>query len=303
MAGACSHAPARTVETRPVATNPGRGGSHRSVRAEIAAFEAATAGPCPHRAHGLRRRSSIRLWPTSPAASRGLRRSTAARRLDLRRRVRVAPRIVLAYRRAGRAVCGDNDPNTACRPSRSRPITARSPRSFAPRSPTAPVVISIKPSPSRWACRAMRQANALIAQRPRQIRMHARRRFTPMLGADGLPRPNSTAGQAAHDAGRLRGVARASRAGAEVGPRSIQASRHRRDLAVNRIDAASRRREQNCHTRSREAFRYLRASRYGRLLPRTRPGGRGYAAAARASLCSTRTALSGTIVRVSRQEA
>ena len=62
------------------------------------------------------------------------------------------------------------------------------------------IMVSIKPSPSRWPkVGFMREANALIAQEvARDPRASFVDVFTPMLGADGLPRPGLYAADALH---------------------------------------------------------------------------------------------------------
>jgi lysophospholipase L1-like esterase len=163
--------------------------------AEIAAFEAADRARPP--APGgivFVGSSSFRMWTSLAAAfpgqrvvNRGFGGSTLPEVLH------AAPRIVLPHRPATVALyAGDNDLDEGRTPAQ----VLGDYRAFAALLRAGLpgvriVVVSIKPSPARWAlAAAAREANALLAA---EIARDPRARFvdvfTPMLGADGLPRP------------------------------------------------------------------------------------------------------------------
>ncbi len=163
--------------------------------ADIAAFEAADRAlpPAPGGVVFIGS-SSIRMWPDVAAdfpgmhaVNRGFGGSTMA---DA---VRAAPRILVPRQpRIAVLYSGENDLNAGTSPQQ---ILADY-RAFAAivhrDSPkTRIVVVSIKPSPSRWALvEQMRATNALlrteVARDPRARFVDV---FTPMLGPDGRPRP------------------------------------------------------------------------------------------------------------------
>jgi lysophospholipase L1-like esterase len=161
---------------------------------EIAQFEAADRLN-PPRENGavFVGSSSIRLWPNLQADFPGvdvLQRGFGGS--ELADAVRYAPRIVLRYRpRLVVLYAGDNDlangksPETVFRDYKEFvSIVERA----LPRTRVA--FISIKPSGSRWALvDKIRSANAMVreyaAHDPRQTYVDV---FTPMLGANGLPR-------------------------------------------------------------------------------------------------------------------
>jgi lysophospholipase L1-like esterase len=147
--------------------------------------------------------SSFRKWTALPQAfpgrrvlNRGFGGSTMT---DV---LRFAPRIVLPAAPATVVVyAGDNDLAAGRTPAQVladyrqlvQLLRARLPRVHL-------VVVSIKPSPSRWALAGqMRAANALLAQ---EVARDRRSRyvdvFTPMLGADGRPRPELYGPDALH---------------------------------------------------------------------------------------------------------
>ena len=107
--------------------------------------------------------------------------------------LRYAPRIVLPHRPATVVLyAGDNDLNDGRTPAQ----VLADYRAFAALlRASLPdvrfVVVSIKPSPARWhLAGAMREANALLAaEAARDPRARFVDVFTPMLGVDGLPRP------------------------------------------------------------------------------------------------------------------
>ena len=162
--------------------------------AEIAAFEAAdrAARPAPG---GIvfTGSSSIRLWPGldetfgRTVIARGFGGSTLP---DV---IHFAPRIVLPYEpRQVVLYAGDNDIAAGHGPEQVlanylafvRLVRAKNAR-------TRIVYISIKPSPSRWASAdRMRAANSAIATAIARDSLSAFVDvFTPMLGANGRPRP------------------------------------------------------------------------------------------------------------------
>lgn len=162
---------------------------------EIAAFEAADrASPPPVGGIVFVGSSSVRMWPDVagdfpglPVLNRGFGGSTLP---DV---IHYAPRIVLPYRpRTVVLYAGDNDIAAGRTPEQVAADYGTFVGLVRRSLPTARVVwISIKPSPSRWTLAdAMRRANALVAQAMRGDTLAAYVDvFTPMLGADGRPRP------------------------------------------------------------------------------------------------------------------
>jgi lysophospholipase L1-like esterase len=157
----------------------------------IAAFEAQDAtNPPPRNAVLFVGSSSIRRWetlaqdfPFTPVINRGFGGSTMAHV------VHYADRIVLPYRpRLVVVYAGDNDLNSGKTPE----TLLTDFQAFVGKVPEIPIVfLAIKPSPKRWALvEKTRVANRLIrefcATEPRLRYVDT---FTPMLGADGQPRP------------------------------------------------------------------------------------------------------------------
>lgn len=176
---------AATAETYPRAAE---------FAAEIAAFEAADRRRAP--APGgivFTGSSSIRLWPSLasafgvPALNRGFGGS------QLPDVVHFAPRIVIPHRpRLIVLYAGDNDIAAGRTPAQVLADYEAFVRLVRASNPAVRIVyVSIKPSPSRWdRVDAMREANALIANAiARDSLAVFADVFTPMLGADGRPRP------------------------------------------------------------------------------------------------------------------
>jgi lysophospholipase L1-like esterase len=162
---------------------------------EVARFEAAdhTSMP-PRNAVVFAGSSTIERWnnlqqdfPSATVIQRGI----GSTRLD--DWVRFAPRIVIPYHPKQIVLyAGDNDfadGQSADNVYRDYKDFARVVRSTL--SDAEIVFVSIKPSPSRWKYRErMQRANALVRA---YIRQHRKMRyvdvFSPMLGANGHPRP------------------------------------------------------------------------------------------------------------------
>jgi lysophospholipase L1-like esterase len=138
--------------------------------------------------------SSIRMWPdptgdfgAGPILNRGFGGSTMAEVRELLPRVALgyAPRLLVLY-------AGDNDLNAGRSPQQVladyRAVAAEVHRALPA---TRLVLLSIKPSPSRWhLIEQMRATNALLrAEVARDPKARYVDVFTPMLGADGRPRP------------------------------------------------------------------------------------------------------------------
>ena len=165
-----------------------------AFEAEIAAFEARDRQVAPDTGGIVfTGSSSIRLWPELERAfpqrviARGFGGSTLP---DV---IHFAPRIVLPYRpRQVVLYAGDNDIQAGHSPAAvlaNYEAFVRLVR--AARPGTRVVYISIKPSPSRWAlAEKMRAANDLIRDAITRDSLSAFVDvFTPMLGANGRPRP------------------------------------------------------------------------------------------------------------------
>ncbi len=193
--GACQHA------ARPLVAAPQQGAAPAGPpwphEAEIVAFETADSlQPPPHGGIVFVGSSSFRLWPDLPHAfpgrvvvNRGFGGST------LPEVIRFAPQIVLPLTPTTVVIyAGDNDINAGRVPSQVLADYRNLVRLLRRSLPNVRIVmVSIKPSPSRWALVGrMREANALLAQ---EVARDPRARFvdvfTPMLGADGLPRPET----------------------------------------------------------------------------------------------------------------
>jgi lysophospholipase L1-like esterase len=147
--------------------------------------------------------SSFRLWPELardfagvPVLNRAFGGST------LPEVIHYAPRIVVPYRpRMIVLYAGDND----IADGRSPAQVAADYRAFVAlvrrELPRARIVfVSIKPSPSRWALvERVREANRLVqAEVARDRSQSYVDVFTPMLGADGRPRPELFVGDSLH---------------------------------------------------------------------------------------------------------
>lgn len=188
---ACVHpapGPAPTLILRPPATAA-------AFEPEIEAFEDADRGHKP--APGgivFTGSSSIRFWsdlaadfPGEPVLNRGFGGSTIP---DV---TWFAPRIVFPYRpRLIVLYAGDNDIAAGHSPEQVLADYLEFVRDVRRTLPSTRIVfVSIKPSPSRWALAPqMRAANALIAQAIAHDSLAAYVDvFTPMLGANGHPRP------------------------------------------------------------------------------------------------------------------
>lgn len=163
--------------------------------AEIAKYEAAdrTAAPAPGGILFVGS-SSIRLWttlaadfPGQPVINRGFGGSTISEVMHY------APRIVLPYRPRRIVLYAGENEIASGRPA---PRVAKDYERFVglvrQELPATQIVfISVKPSPSRWALQSqLRETNRLVrafaATDPRQSFVDV---FTPMLGANGRPRP------------------------------------------------------------------------------------------------------------------
>lgn len=137
--------------------------------------------------------SSIRMWPTAerfpdlPVVNRGFGGSHISDVNALLEQVVLpyAPRAVVFY-------AGDNDIASGKSPERVRDDYAAFVEAVHARYPDADIIwVPIKPSLSRWDMwPAMREANALVQTlSDAHPRLHYADLATPMLGADGKPRP------------------------------------------------------------------------------------------------------------------
>ena len=162
---------------------------------EINAFaKADSASPPPGGAVLFVGSSSIRFWDALAADFPGLtviNRGFGGSRMD--DLLRYADRIVFPYRPKAIVVYeGDNDVADNRSPARIAGDLAEFLSRVRTRLPgTRVIYLSIKPSPSRWSMvDRMREANALIE---RVVENDTAARyvdvFTPMLGANGRPRP------------------------------------------------------------------------------------------------------------------
>ncbi|HEX2780364.1 MAG TPA: SGNH/GDSL hydrolase family protein [Gemmatimonadaceae bacterium] len=162
---------------------------------EINAFaHADSVNPPPSNAALFVGSSSIRFWesaatdfPGLPVINRGF---GGSRMDDL---LRYADRIVLPYRpRAIVLYEGDNDLQDGRNPARIAGDVAEFLALVRTRVPgTRVICLAVKPSPSRWnLVEKMRVTNALLQQIvERDTAARFIDVFTPMLGADGRPRP------------------------------------------------------------------------------------------------------------------
>lgn len=200
--GACQHAPRPIATTQEQVARPADAPS--PYEADILAFEAADRLQSPpHGGIVFVGSSSFRLWPNLPEAFPGhavVNRGFGGSMLpDV---VQFAPRIVVPLAPATVVIyAGDNDIGRGRMPSQVLADYRNLVRLLRRSLPDVRIVmVSIKPSPSRWALvERMREANALLAQEvARDPRASFVDVFTPMLGADGLPRPELFVADALH---------------------------------------------------------------------------------------------------------
>lgn len=181
----------RRPDTAPLAAYP----DPARLAADVAAFAAADSlDPPPPGGLLCIGSSSLRMWHPTLARDlaphqvvpRGFGGSTM---LDV---LHYAPRLVLPYRPAGILLyAGDNDIDFGVTPEEFLAVFRRFTALVRSELPDARLyVLSIKPSPARWArWPAMARANALLQEAcGRDPFMHYVDVATPMLGADGLPR-------------------------------------------------------------------------------------------------------------------
>ncbi|MBE0564506.1 MAG: hypothetical protein IH621_00995 [Krumholzibacteria bacterium] len=181
----------RRPDTAPLAAYP----DPARLAADVSAFAAADSlAPPPPGGLLCIGSSSLRMWhPTlardlAPHAvvPRGFGGSTM---LDV---LHYAPRLVLPYRPARILLyAGDNDIDFGVTPTEFLAVFTRFVALVRTELPDARLyVLSIKPSPARWArWPAMARANALLQEAcGRDPFLHYVDVATPMLGADGLPR-------------------------------------------------------------------------------------------------------------------
>lgn len=139
--------------------------------------------------------SSIRLWETLArdlpgvrALNRGFGGSTLADAVHFAPRIVVParPRLVVLY-------AGDNDLAEGATPAQVLADVRRFVELVRRELPgTGVVYVAVKPSPARWAlAEQMREANRLVREYAQASAGAVRFAdvFTPMLGADGRPRP------------------------------------------------------------------------------------------------------------------
>jgi len=195
LAGACAPAP------RPVGEGTGASSARRlpiavdRAEPEIRAYEASdrAAAPSPGGIVFVGS-SSIRLWrslasdfPGLPVINRGFGGST------LPEAIHYLPRIVLPYRpRTVVLYEGDNDLTFGWGPQRVASDYGEFVRVIRNALPgTRIIFISIKPSPSRWhLVDQQREVNRLVREiAARDTLQTFVDVFTPMLGANGRPRP------------------------------------------------------------------------------------------------------------------
>lgn len=162
--------------------------------ADIAAFEAADRAHAPPSGAVLFvGSSSIRFWsrlaedfPGVPVIDRGFGGSTIA---DC---ARYAPRIVIPYRpRRIVFYAGDNDVAAGLPPERVLADFESFVTEVRAALPGVPILfIAIKPSPARWSlAEAIRRTNVLIRTYAASNAVDYVDTYSPMLGADGRPRP------------------------------------------------------------------------------------------------------------------
>ncbi|MFO7610135.1 MAG: SGNH/GDSL hydrolase family protein [Candidatus Krumholzibacteriia bacterium] len=181
----------RRPDTAPLAAYP----DPVRLAAEVDAFAAADSlAPPPPGGLLCIGSSSLRMWHPTLARDlaphqvvpRGFGGSTM---LDV---LHFAPRLVLPYRPAGILLySGDNDIDFGATPEEFLAVFTRFVALVRTELPRARFyVMSIKPSPARWAkWPAMARANALLQEAcGRDSFMHYVDVATPMLGADGQPR-------------------------------------------------------------------------------------------------------------------
>ena len=194
-------APDTAPSTTPVAVDPP---SSEEWRRDIARFAAEDAAdPPPADPFVFTGSSSVRLWasladdfPGKPVLNRGFGGS------QVRDSVHYADQVAVRYRpRAILIYAGDNDINAGRSPEQVlhdfRAFVARIRRDL-PQTPIA--YLAIKPSPSR-ADQLPRQQRANALVRAETARMHDVAFLdvaTPMLGADGQPRPELFIGDRLH---------------------------------------------------------------------------------------------------------
>jgi lysophospholipase L1-like esterase len=147
--------------------------------------------------------SSIRLWPDLRSYFPGvnaIQRGFGGSRLD--EVVHYAPRIVLPYKpKLIVLYAGENDIAEGKTPAQVFAAYTEFVSLVQHALPDSRIVyVSIKPSPSRWELvDKMRAANTLIqryiATHPRQVYVNV---FSPMVGANGRPRPELFVGDSLH---------------------------------------------------------------------------------------------------------
>lgn len=183
------------------ATDPPSSDRWRVDMARFAAQDAAT--PPPRDAFVFTGSSSVRMWqtlredfPGKPVLNRGFGGSQVRDVVHYAEQVAIGyrPRMILLY-------AGDNDLDAGRSPEQVlhdfRAFVAR----VRARLPDTPIAfLAIKPSPQRAAQLArQQQANALVRREAETL--HAVRFIdvaTPMLGADGQPRPELFLGDGLH---------------------------------------------------------------------------------------------------------
>jgi lysophospholipase L1-like esterase len=193
VAVACRPAVERPPPERPVSERPAL--DLARFENEIRAFEAADRTTMPDTGGVLFvGSSSMRLWPDVardfpgvPVINRGFGGSTVAEVVNYARRIVVPyrPRLIVLY-------AGDNDLQMGLEPREVLTDYRRFVHVVRHELPRTRIAyVSVKPSPSRWALAdAMRETNALIrAETERDSLQTFVDIFTPMLGANGRPRP------------------------------------------------------------------------------------------------------------------
>lgn len=190
--GACGAA--RTAPVAAPAASPRIDSNPAQWESEIAAFERADRAQAPpHGAVLFLGSSSIRLWETLASDFPEL---TTIRRgfggSQLADAIHYADRIVLPYEPATIVLyAGDNDLWAGATPRQVVEDYERFVAVVHERLPRTRILfLAIKPSTARWSIAdRIRTTNALIRERAsRDARLGYVDVFTPMLGADGLPR-------------------------------------------------------------------------------------------------------------------